>query len=157
MLYSLILSRVSTGLTLCSLPNQRRQWHPTPALSPGVSHGQRSLVGCSPLGREELVTTEQLHFHFWLSCFREGNGNPLQCSCLENPRDGGAWWAAVYGVSQSRTWLKRLSSSSSSLPNTYLSITLYDFYLLRYTSLPHFTGSENWLREIKQHLRLHVL
>ena len=57
--------------------------------------------------------TEQLHFHFSLSCIGEGNGNPLQCSCLENPRDGGAWRAAVYGVAQSRTWLKWLSSSSS--------------------------------------------
>ena len=57
--------------------------------------------------------TERLHFHFSLSCIGEGNGNPLQCSCLENPRDGGAWWAAVYGVAQSRTRLKRLSSSSS--------------------------------------------
>ena len=59
--------------------------------------------------------TERLHFHFSLSCTGEGNGNPLQCSCLENPRDGGAWWAAVYGVAQSRTRLKRLSSSSSSM------------------------------------------
>ena len=59
--------------------------------------------------------TERLHFHFSLSCIGEGNGNPLQCSCLENPRDGGAWWAAVNGVAQSRTWLKQLSSSSSSL------------------------------------------
>ena len=58
--------------------------------------------------------TAQLHFHFSLSCIGEGNGNPLQCSCLENPRDGGAWWAAIYGVAQSRTQLKRLSSSSSS-------------------------------------------
>jgi len=58
--------------------------------------------------------TEPLHFHFSLSCIGGGNGNPLQCSCLENPRDGGAWWAAVYGVSQSQTRLKRLSSSSSS-------------------------------------------
>ena len=58
--------------------------------------------------------TERLHFHFSLSCIGEGNGNPLQCSCLENPRDGGAWWAAVHGVAQSRTRLKRLSSSSSS-------------------------------------------
>ena len=57
--------------------------------------------------------TERLHFHFSLSCIGEGNGNPLQCSCLENPRDGGDWWAAVYGVAQSRTRLKRLSSSSS--------------------------------------------
>ena len=57
--------------------------------------------------------TEQLHFHFSLSCIGKGNGNPLQCSCLENPRDGGAWWAAVYGVAQSQIQLKRLSSSSS--------------------------------------------
>ena len=66
-------------------------------------------MGCSPWGREESDTTERLHFHFSLSCIREGNGNPLQCSCLENPRDGGAWWAAVHGVTQSRTRLKRFS------------------------------------------------
>ena len=66
-------------------------------LLPGKSHGRRSLVGCSPWGRQESDTTERLHFHFSLSCTGEGNGNPLQCSCLENPRDGGAWWAAVYG------------------------------------------------------------
>ena len=89
----------------------RRQWQPSPVLLPGKSHGRRSL-GVSPWGREESDTTEQLHFS--LSCTGEGNGNPLQCSCLENPRDGGAWWAAVYGVTQSRTRLKRLSSSSSS-------------------------------------------
>ena len=59
--------------------------------------------------------TERLHFDFSLSCIGEGNGNPLQCSCLENPRDGGAWWAAVYGVAQSRTRLKRLNSSSSKI------------------------------------------
>ena len=91
----------------------RRQWHPTPVLLPGKSHGRRSLVGCSPWGCEELDMTKQLHSHFSLSCIGEGNGNPLQCSCLEHPRDGGAWWAAVYGVAQSRTRLKRLSSSSS--------------------------------------------
>ena len=92
---------------------QRRQWHPTPVLLPGKSHGRRSLVGCSPWGREESDTTAQLHFHFSLSCIGEGNGNPLQCSCLENPRDEGAWWADVHGVAQSRTQLKQLSSSSS--------------------------------------------
>ena len=92
----------------------RRQWHPTPVLSPGKSHGRRSLVGCSPWGRWESDTTERLHFHFSLSCIVEGNGNPLQFSCLENPRDRGAWWAAVSGVTQSQTRLKRLSSSSSS-------------------------------------------
>ena len=95
--------------------NWRRQWQPTPILSPGKSHGRRSLLGCSPWGREESDTTERLHFHFSLSCIGEGNGNPLQCSCLENPRDGGAWWAAVYGVAQSRTRLKRLSCSSSNI------------------------------------------
>ena len=87
--------------------------HPTPVLLTGESHGQRSLVGCSPGGREDSDTTERLHFHFSLACIGEGNSNPLQCSCLENPRDGGAWWAAIYGVAQSRTLLKRLSSSSS--------------------------------------------
>ena len=97
----------------CS-PRQRRQWQPTPVLLPGKSHGRRSLVGCSPWGREESDMTEQLPFHFSLSCIGEGNGNPLQCSCLENPREGGAWWAAVYGVAQSWTRLKQLSSSSSS-------------------------------------------
>ena len=83
----------------------RRQWYPTPVLLPGKSHGQQSLVDCSPWGRKELDTTERLpfHFHFSLSCIGEGNGNPLQCSCLENPRDGGAWWASIYGVAQSWT------------------------------------------------------
>ena len=104
---------------------QRRQWHSTPVLLPGKSYGQRSLVGCSPWGRTESDTTRRLHFHFSLSCIGEGNGNPLQCSCLENPRDGGAWWAAVYGVTQSRTRLKRLSSNSkvSCRPLTFPSIT----------------------------------
>src|SRR5574341_899539 len=88
---------------------------PTPVLLPGKSHGRRSLVGCSPWGREESDTTERLHFHFSLPCIGEGNGNPLQCSCLENPRDRGAWWAAVCGVAQSRTRLTQLSSSSSTL------------------------------------------
>ena len=92
----------------------RRQWQPTPVLLAGKSHGRRRLVGCSPLGREESDTTEWLHFHFSLSCIGEGNGNPLQCSCLENPSDGEAWWAAVYGVAQSQTLLKWLSSSSRS-------------------------------------------
>ena len=96
-----------------------RQWQPTPVLLPDKSHGQRSLVGCSPWGREESDTTERLHFHFSLLCTGEGNGNPLQRSCLENPRDGGAWWATVYGVAQSRSWLKWLSSSSSRSGSKY--------------------------------------
>ena len=95
--------------TVLKVWNRRRQQHPTPVPLPGKFHGWRSLVGCSPWGREVG--------HDWatsLSRTGEGNGNPLQCSCLENPRDGGAWWAAIYGVTQSRIQLKRLSSSSSS-------------------------------------------
>ena len=108
------ISQASASMNSVDLiSKRRRQWQPTPVLLPGKSHEWRSLVGCSPWGREELDTTEWLHFHFSLSCIGEGNGNPLQCSCLENSRDGGAWWAAVYGVTQSQTRLKRLSSSSS--------------------------------------------
>src|SRR5574340_74210 len=102
----------------------RRKWQPTPLFLPGESQGPGSLVGCRLWGRTESDTTERLHFHFSLSCIGEGNGNPLQCSCLENPRDGGAWWAAVCGVAQSRTRLKQLSSSSSN--SIYL---LYDLVI----------------------------
>ena len=80
---------------------------PTPVLLPGESQGRRSLVGCSQWGGEESDTTERLHSHFSLSCIGERNGSPLQCPCLENPRDGGAWWAAIYRVAQSQTLLKR--------------------------------------------------
>ena len=97
-----------------SLNECRFSPQPTPVLLPGKSHWRRSLVGCSPRSHEELNTNERLQFHFSPSCIGEGNGNPLQCSCLENPRYGGAWWAAVYGAAQSRTRLKQLSSSSSS-------------------------------------------
>ena len=89
----------------CSEWARRRQWHPSPVLLPGKSM-DRGAWWAAVHG----VMTEQLHFHFSFSCIGEGNGNPLQCSCLENPRDGGAWWAAVRGVAQSRTQLKRLSS-----------------------------------------------
>jgi len=102
-----------------NLDEWRRQWHPTPILLPGKSHGRRSLEGCSPWGHWGLNITEWLHFHFSLSCIGEGNGNPLQCSCLENPRDGGDWWAAVYGVTQSRTRLKWLSNSLDENQESY--------------------------------------
>ena len=82
----------------------RRKWQPTPVLLPEKSHGWKSLVGYSPWGRKESDTTEQLHFLSIVS-FGEGNGYPLQCFCLENPMDGGAWWAAVYGGAKSRTRL----------------------------------------------------
>ena len=88
--------------------SRRRRWHPTLVLLPGKSHGQRSLVGTQIRTR-----LSDFPFHFSLSCIG-GNGNPLQCSCLENPRDGGAWWAAVYGVTQSWTRLQWLSSMHAS-------------------------------------------
>ena len=81
----------------------RRQWQPTPVLLPGKSHGWRSLVRCSPWGHEESDTTERLHFHFSLSCVGEGNGNPLQCSCLENPRDGSLVGCRPWGRTESDT------------------------------------------------------
>ena len=108
--------------------------HPTPVLLPGKSHGRRSLVGCSPWGLTESDTTERVHFHFSLSCIGEGDGHPLQCSCLENPRDRGAWWAAIYGVAQSRTRLKRLSSSSSSVSSCF-SFTRFLRWKLRLMTL----------------------
>ena len=92
--------------------NQSRQWQPTPVLLPGKSHGQRSLVGCSPWGREETDMTEWLHFHFSLSCFGEGNGNPLRCSCLENLRDGQPGGLLSMG-SQSWTWLSDLAAAAA--------------------------------------------
>ena len=104
----------ATSLSLFTFMHWRRNRQPTPVFLPGESQGRRSLVGCRLRGRTESDTTERLHFHLSLSYIGEGNGNLLQCSCLENPRDGGAWWAAVYGVAQSQTRLKRLSSSSIS-------------------------------------------
>ena len=89
-----------------------------------LQYSQRSLVGCSPWGRKESDMTERLHFHFSLSCIGEGNGNPLQCSCLENPRDEEAWWPAIYGVAQSRTWLTWLSSSRRNRQCYWLTVTV---------------------------------
>ena len=129
----------------------RRQWHPTPVLLPGKSHGRRSLVGCSPWGREESDTTERLHFDFSLSCIGEGNGNPLQCSCLESPRGGGAWWAAVYGVAQSRTRLKQLSSSSNRYwgPFKTCSISQSNNVLLSFRT----TMNSKWTSPLSESLR----
>ena len=137
------------GLAPASFSLRRRQRHPTPVLLPGKSHGRRSLVGCSPWGRWEAGRTERLHFHFSLSCIGEGNGNPLQCSCLENPRDGGAWGAAVYGVAQSRTRLKWLSSSSSFLLTESMDMSLSKLQetvkfrnVWQFREVPQFMGSQ---------------
>ena len=126
-------------------------------LLPGKSHGQRGLVGCSPWGCQESDMTERVHFHFSLSCIGEGNGNPLQCSCLENPRGGGAWWAAVSEVAQSRTRLKRLSSGSSE--RGLLFVVVSGFFigvasLCRTGSMPcwlqqlQLTGSRAWTQQV---------
>ena len=117
----------STPLGMSSVPflcdsfffgtNRRNRWHPTPVLLPGKSHGQRSLVGCSPWDRRESDTTEWLHFHVLLSCIGEGNGNPLQYACLENSVDGGAWWATVHRVAKSRTRLSDFTFTFSKYYN----------------------------------------
>ena len=99
------------------------QWHPTPVLSPGKSQGRRSLVGCSPWDRWESGTTERLHFHFSLSCTGEGNGNPLQCSCLENSMDRGAWWDTVHGSQRIRQDLAMCTSAL--MPRGHLHTVTY--------------------------------
>ena len=124
----------ATLLSLFTFTHWRRKWQPTPAFLPGESQGQRSLVGFRLWDRTESDTTEWLHFHFSLSRIGDGNGGPLQCSCLENPRDGGAWWASVYGIAQSRTRLKRLSSSSSSILLKFPSIRIFLVIIFLLTS-----------------------
>ena len=104
----------ATSFLIFTFMHWKRKWQSTLVFLPREFQGRGSLVGCRLWGHTELDMTEQLHFQFLLSCIGEGNGNPLQCSWLENSRDGEAWWAAVYGVAQSRTRLKRLSSGSNS-------------------------------------------
>ena len=96
--------------------------------------------GLQSMGSVESDTTERLHFHFSLSCIGEGNGNPLQCSCLENSRDGEAWWAAASGVAQNRTRLKRLSSSSSNTVKIIVMVKSVEYIipkLLKLYSMRH--------------------
>ena len=133
-----------TGLEAIRVEKQRRQWQPTPVLLPGKSHGWRSLVGCSPRGRKESDTTERLHFHFSLWCIGEGNGNTLQCSCLGNAMDRGAWRATVHGVSKTQTWLSNwaclhsASTTKTSAENLWVkqsSLTVY-----------YYTGCQPWSR-----------
>ena len=96
-----------------NIRGRRRQWHPTPVLLPGQSMDGGARWAVVHGVARKLDTTEPLHFYFSLSCPGEANSNPLQCSCLENPRDGGVWWAAIHGVAQSQTQLKQLNSSSN--------------------------------------------
>ena len=100
--------RYATSLVLTAFHRDgwRRQWHPTSVFLPGKIPGTGEHGGLPSMGSLRVRHTERLRFHFSLSCMGEGNGNPLQCSCLENPRDWGAWWAAVSGVAQSQTRLK---------------------------------------------------
>ena len=105
-------ARAPLLLKVLILTQRGGKWQPTPVFLPGESRGQRSLVGCCPWGSQSRTRLKRLSMH---ACIGEGNGNPLQCSCLENPRDRGAWWVAVYGVAQGWTRPKRLSSSSSIL------------------------------------------
>ena len=143
----------ATSLSIFTSMHWRWKWQPTPVLLPGESQGQRSLVGCRLWGCTESDTTEQLHFHFSLSCTEDGSGNPLQCSCLENPRDGGAWWIAIDGVTQSRTRLKWLSSSSKDVQmhlifcvlNPKLNSTMRNSYRAMTSYMP-LTGSESTYR-----------
>ena len=139
---------ISLRIVFFSWPKRGREKAMAPHSSTPAwkTHGQRSLVGCSPWGHRGSDTTERLHFHFSLSCIGEGNGSPLQCSCLENPRDGGAWWAAVSGVAQSGTRLKWLSSSYFNYTNIllipsyeYVSLTHLQFTFLFFTfwAVPH--------------------
>ena len=118
---------------------------------PGESQGWWGLVGCRLWGRTESDTTERLHFQFSLSCIGERNGNPLQCSCLENPRDGGAWWAAVYGVVQSWTRLKRLSSSSSSSRGLPIPERLVHASLCLYIPRPYIFSLQQYSLIIFEH------
>ena len=113
----------------------RRKWHPTPVFLPGKSHGQRSLVLCSPWGREESDTTKRLHFHFSLSCIGEGNGNPLQCSCLENPRD----WSLV----GCHLWGRTESDMTEAMQQQQQQYVLYNFSTPNPSMTPLLMQSEN--------------
>ena len=118
---------VAAMALFCSLLWLSSTWHPTPVLLPGESHGQRNLVGCSPWGCEESDTTERLHFHFSLSYIGEGNGNPLQCSCLENPRDGEPGGLLSMGSHRVRQNWSDLAAAEAVLHWRYAPHLLYPF------------------------------
>ena len=113
-------------LTVWCCSFEEKAMAPHSSTLPGKSHGWRSLVGCSPWGCEESDTTEQLHFHFSLSCIGEGNGNPLQCSCLENPRDGGAWWLSSMGSHRVRHDWSDLAAAAAAAALLWLKEGLRD-------------------------------
>ena len=116
-------------LNTCVYISQRRRWHPIPVLLPGESHGQRSLVGCRPWGRKEWDTTERLNFHFSLSCIGEGNGNPLQCSCLENPRTGEPGGLPSMGSHRFGHDWRDLEAAAAARVHFNLKLPIHTFYL----------------------------
>ena len=128
----------------------RKEWQPTPVFLPGESHGRRGLVGCSPWGHSELDTTERLHFQFSLSCIGERNGNPLQCSCLENPMDGGAWWATVCGVAKSQTRLSNQHTHTHTHTHTHIGHQILLFIHSKSFRTFHFLGTQFCQRDTKK-------
>ena len=123
-------------------------WQPTPVLLPGKSHGRRSLVGCSPWGHEESDATERLHFHFSLSCVGEGHGNPLQCSCLENPRDGGATRLPSLGLHRvGHDWSDLAAVAAAAYKPGYLVLVLH---LLVISLLPSWASNLHRTRRPSQ-------
>ena len=139
--------------------SRRRQWQPTPVLLPEKSHGRSSLVGCSPWGRYESDRTERLHFHFSLSHIGEGNGNPLQCSCLENPRDGEVWLAVSMGSHRVRQDWSDLAAAAAIIstrlshlpdnPSGFLSQLPFLFFKNTFENFHH-TTFLNIIRKVPQ-------
>ena len=115
-----------TSLSLFTFIHWRRKWQPTPVFLPGESQGRWSLVGCSPWGHKESDTTEWLHF-LSIVPFGEENGNPLQCSCLENPMDWGAYWVTVHRVTKSRTQLSDFTLTLVNMSNENIQYTICSF------------------------------
>ena len=114
-----ILNNHKYNLELSRVMCRRRQWHPTAVPLPGKSHGQRSLVGCGPWGRWESDMIGRLHSPFSLSCTGEGNGSPLQCSCLGNSMDRGTWWATVHAVAKELDTTERARAHTHTHTHTH--------------------------------------
>ena len=132
-LNTFLISNNSAALCILWEPSTslwRRRWHPTPVLLPGESHRRRNLVGCSPWGRWGSDTTERLHSHFLLSCIGEGNSNQLQCSCLENPRDGGPGGLLSMGPHRVGHYWSDLAAAAACFYISFLTFVLFSSYIL---------------------------